>query len=153
MTLASTGFGSWAGQPQVGRRLFDVDPSEVGRAALEHGSRMHVADIMVVLGLVLTLISALSVLGWLMQQRLQPHRLVVFSRLGKALGLGLRDRWLLWRIARHEALPTPTALLLTPGTLGHAARRHALGQGRRRGPLALARAASIRRHLFGQPLP
>ncbi|MEM9883679.1 MAG: hypothetical protein AAF800_12265 [Planctomycetota bacterium] len=143
--------------PILAGRLFDGDPSEVGRYALERGSGLRVEDALVIFGTLLTLLSVISLLGWLRQQRVRPHRLVVFNRVGRDLGLTLTDRWLLWRIARDAGLPTPLALLLTPGTLGRHARDHLRrprknhGLNRPRRVHALARAASIRRHVFGRP--
>ncbi|MEM6459693.1 MAG: hypothetical protein AAF710_09925 [Planctomycetota bacterium] len=138
-------------------RLFDGDPAEVGRYAMERGSGLRVEDAMVIFGALLTLLSLISLLGWLRRQRVRPHRMVVFNRVGREMGLTLTDRRLLWRIARDAGLPTPLALLLTPGTLGRHARDHArqprknFWRDRPRRVHALARAASIRRHVFGPP--
>ena len=129
-------------------RLFTGDFSSVGRAAAE-GGRMHASDAMVVLGLLLTLVSGVSIAAWLSRQRLQPHRLVVFDRLAREAGLTLRQRWLLVRIGRFCELPTPLTLMLCPGTLGRCARRYAEATRRRGRSRRLAECASMRRHLFG----
>ena len=133
----------------VDGRLFTGDTSEVGLEAIRHGSRMQIEDGLVILGGLLTLVSALSLIGWLRQQRLRPHALMVFNRVAREAGLTWADRWLLWKVGRHGGLPTPLTLMLCPGTLGAYARRSARHSGRRRGTLDLARAASIRRYLFG----
>ncbi len=133
-------------------RLSDADLAEVGRHALNNSSRVRPEEILLLVGGLLTVLSLCSLVAWLSRQRLRPHTLVVFNRVAREAGLGLRDRLVLWRIARATALPTPLALLLCPGTLGHAARTYARHQRKRPGTLRLARAASIRRHLFGNPL-
>lgn len=130
-------------------RLFKGDPSQVGMEAIKNGSNLHVEDIMVIFGVILVLLSGLSLLGWVRQQRLRPHKLVVFNRVAREAGLNWTDRKLLWQIGKRVGLPTPLALMLCPGTLGHCARHYAHQRGKRRATLDLARAASIRRHLFG----
>ncbi|MEM9913671.1 MAG: hypothetical protein AAF911_01775 [Planctomycetota bacterium] len=130
-------------------RLFKGDPSQVGIEAIKNGSNLHVEDIMVVFGVLLVLLSSISLVGWLRQQRLRPHTLVVFNRVAREAGLNWGDRRLLWQIGRSLGLPTPLTLMLCPGTLGHCAREYAHQLGKRRGTFELARAASIRRHLFG----
>jgi hypothetical protein len=132
-------------------RLFKGDPADVGRAALEQGSGLRVEDAMILFGALITLVGLLSLFGWLRTLQVRPHGLMVFNRVGREAGLSWRDRRLLWQIGRSQALPTPLTLMLCPGTLGRLARDHARRQRRRPGTLALARAASIRRHLFASP--
>ena len=43
----------------------------------------------------------------------------LFLQLAEALGLGWRERWLLWRIARQQHLPSAITLLLSRQTLLH----------------------------------
>lgn len=133
----------------VDGRLFKGDPSQVGMEAIKNGSNLHVEDIMVVFGVLLVLLSGISLFGWLRQQRLRPHTLVVFNRVAREAGLNWGDRRLLWQIGKRVGLPTPLALMLCPGTLGQCARDYAKQHRKRRATLDLARAASIRRHLFG----
>jgi len=135
----------------VDGRLFKGSTSQVGIEAMNRGSNLHSEDILVIIGGLLTLTSTISLYGWLRQQRLRPHTLVVFNRVAREAGLSWPDRRLLWKISRAVEMPTPLALMLCPGTLGHAARRYARGASKRRGTLELAHAASIRRHLFGGP--
>lgn len=130
-------------------RLFKGDPSQVGMEAIKHGSNLHVEDVMVIFGVILVLLSGISLIGWLRQQRIRPHRLVLFNRVAREAGLNWGDRKLLWRIGQGAELPTPLALMLCPGTLGRCARDYARPRGKRRATHDLARAASIRRHLFG----
>lgn len=142
---------TWVEGLSVDGRLFKGDPGRVGAEAMKNGSNLHVEDIMVIFGLLLTLLAAISLFGWLRQQRIRPHALLVFNRVAREAGLDWADRRLLFRIGHGEGKPGPLALILSPGTLGHWARDHARQLGKRRGSLDLARAASIRRHLFGPP--
>ena len=131
-------------------RLFTADPAEVGRAAIERGSGMRAEDALIIIGGLITLLSLISLISWLRKQRIDAPAVLVFRRVAREAGLTRTDRQLLSRISRGQGLPTPLALMLSPGTLGHHARRHARGSRRKkRGVLDLARAASIRRHLFG----
>lgn len=134
-------------------RLFKGDPGDVGRAAIRDGSRLQSEDALIIVGGLLTLLSGISLVGWLARQRVRPHALWVFNRVARRAGLTRRDRWLLWRVGRAAGLPTPLTLMLCPGTLGRCARGVARDKARsgggRRATLDLARAASIRRYLFG----
>ncbi|MEM9417651.1 MAG: hypothetical protein AAGA25_01180 [Planctomycetota bacterium] len=140
---------SWDQLITADGRLFKGDPGEVGLHAINHGSNLHFEDIMVIFGALLVLLSGLSLVNWLRQQRIRPHRLVVFNRVAREAGLNWGDRVLLWRIGQTLGLPTPLTLMLCPGTLGHCGRQFVHPQSRGRAALNLARAASIRRHLFG----
>ncbi|MEM7624556.1 MAG: hypothetical protein AAF333_02890 [Planctomycetota bacterium] len=130
-------------------RLFTGDTAEVGLEAIRHGSRMQIEDGLVIFGGLLTLVSGLSLVGWLRRQRLRPHALLVFNRAAREAGLTWADRRLLWKVGRTMGLPTPLTLMLCPDTLGYYARQSARRSSSRRGTLDLARAASIRRYLFG----
>ena len=136
---------------RVDGRLFTGNPGDVGRAAIENGSRMRAEDTLIILGGLLVLVSVISLISWLRKLRLRPGAGRVFSQQARAMGLTRADRKLLCRISRAVSLPNPITLLLTPGTLGRCARDYARRQTRRRGTLDLARAASIRRYLFGPP--
>lgn len=140
---------SWIDGLSADGRLFKGDPGQVGLEAIKHGSNLHLEDVMVIFGLLLVLLSGISLVGWLRQQRLRPHKLVVFNRVAREAGLNWGDRRLLWQIGRGVGLPTPLTLMLCPGTLGRCAREYAHDHSRRRATFDLARAASIRRHLFG----
>jgi len=140
---------SWFDGLAADGRMFKGDPSQVGLEAIKNGSNLHLEDLMVIFGVILVLFSGLSLLGWLRHQRIRPHKLVVFNRVAREAGLNWGDRRLLWQIGRRVDLPTPLALMLCPGTLGRCARDYARAQRKRRATLDLARAASIRRHLFG----
>lgn len=133
----------------VDGRLFTGDISEVGLEAIRNGSRMQMEDGLVILGGLLTLVSGLSLIGWLRQQRLRPHALLVFNRAAREAGLTWADRRLLWKVGRGAGLPTPLTLMMCPETMGFYARQSARRSWTRRGTLDLARAASIRRYLFG----
>ncbi len=134
-------------------RLFTGDTSEVGRAAIENGSGMRAEDALIIIGGLITLISLISLIGWLRQQKLRPTAGVVFLQVARRLRLSLRDYWLLRRIGQFAGHPSPLALLMCPGTLGASARQFAHHQPRRRAAHTLSRAASVRRHVFGPPAP
>jgi hypothetical protein len=134
-------------------RLIKVDPAEVGRAAMERGSGMRTEDALIIVGGLITLLSLISLIGWLRQQRIEPTAGMVFRRVAREAGLTRSDRRLLGRIGHERGLTHPLTLMLCPGTLGRHARAYARARGRRRGSLDLARAASIRRHLFGPAEP
>lgn len=129
-------------------RLFKGELSEIGREAIR-GGRMQFEDILIIFGGLLTLMSGLSLVAWLRTQRLSRPAVWLFNQVARDTGLTRADRRLLRKISRRAELPTPLTLLLCPGTLGHHARRCARQDSVRRGTLDLARAASIRRYLFG----
>lgn len=86
------------------------------------------------------------------RQRSRPG--VIFHHLARGCGLSVADELLLWRVARQQALPTPTTLLLSARTLRHHARRYAAGLRRSRQRRIMARvwdirAALRRRHRMG----
>ena len=161
--LASApGPASWR---QAGARMVTADRSEIGRYAAEQGSRLNAEQGLLILGGLVVMISSASLVVWITRRRPPVPVVLLFNRLAREAGLGAGDRWLLYRIVRQQgriaqqqgrpprgrrraALLAP---LLCPGTLGAWARDHAHAQtGRRRHSAAqLARAASIRRHLFG----
>ena len=130
-------------------RLFTGDPAAVGRAAVENGSGMRAEDALIIVGGLITLVSLVSLIGWLRQQKLRPTTGMVFIKTARSLGLTLRDCRLLQQIGRSAGHDSGLALLLCPGTLGRCARGYARQLPRRRGVHALARAASVRRHVFG----
>lgn len=148
--MTETGGRVWGlGATLADGRLFTGDPAEVGRAALENGSGLRAEDALIIVGGLVTLVSLVSLIGWLRQQKLRPTAGLLFLQTARSLGLTLRDCWLLQRIARGSGHDSGLALLLCPGTLGRCARWHARQLPRGRGFADLARAASVRRHVFG----
>ena len=105
--------------------------------------------IMVAAGLLLLLISSLSLyrLWRTRDQRSTP--LLVFHRLAKQFGLSLRDQWLLYRIARQQTLPTPLTLMLARDTLEHHARAYAQGHTSARAQTLSQHIDTIAHTLFG----
>ena len=97
---------------------------------------------------------ALVVLGLWLWKRSQSRDLrtapiLTFRRVAAALGLGLSDQLMLIRIARHEALPSPLTLVLSPATLAHHASHYTERLSPPLRPHVLARVASISTALFG----
>jgi len=150
--ISPPGPGAWL---QAGARLVTADRSEIGRYAAEQGSRLNAEQGLLILGGLVVLISSASLVAWLTHRRPPVPAVVLFNRLAREAGLGAGDRWLLYCIARGHGRAAALAPLLCPGTLGAWARVHARNQRgpRRRRDARLARAASIRRHLFGPAAP
>jgi len=151
-TPAPGGPADWL---SAGARMVTADRSEIGRYAAEHGSRLDARQGLLILGGLVVLISSASLAAWLARRRPPVPVVLLFNRLGREAGLGPGDRWLLYRIARPHGRAASLAPLLCPGTLGAWARDHARSRTgpRRRRAARLARAASIRRHLFGDAPP
>ncbi|MEE9403518.1 MAG: hypothetical protein V3V20_01380 [Algisphaera sp.] len=151
--LHSSHPGVWL---HAGARLVTADRSEIGRYAATHGSRLDAKQGLMILGGLLVLLSSASLVAWLSTKRLPTPSLMLFNRLARDAGLGKGDRWLLYKMARRHRVPKhagPLTLLLCPGTLGTWSRHHVRQshRSRRHRATTLARAASIRRHLFAPP--
>ncbi len=135
----------------AGARLVTADRSEIGRYAAQRGSGLNAEQGLLILGGLVVLISSASLAAWLTRQRPPTPLPLLFNRLARESGLGPGDRWMLYRMSRGRGRAAVLAPLLCPETLGVWARHHArTHRGPRRLRAArLARAASIRRHLFG----
>jgi hypothetical protein len=115
------------------------------------GSGLSMWWIAIATGLLLTLIAVLSMRTIRDRAEAKSAPMLVFRRVAEHVGLGASDQWLLIRIARQQELPTPLALLLSPGTLTHHAAAYAAQQGDRKGRLTMLRVDAICRDLFGGP--
>ena len=71
------------------------------------------------IGATLVTIAVISARRWWLARHKDPSPMVLFSAICRKAGLGWRDRYLLWKIARTFNLPTPIALMLARGTLRH----------------------------------
>ncbi len=83
--------------------------------------------------------------AWVVMRMRSQDRLrqgPAYRRLSRALGLGRRDRTLVWLVAREARLPCPASLLISRGCFDHAARRSVSRPGRSR------RLAAIRQRVF-----
>lgn len=107
------------------------------------------AAILVCAGLLLLMAAAW---GWQRhkQRHLRSEPMLTFHQVAGSMGLSLKQQWLLVRIARGEALPTPLTLMLSSATLTHHARRFAESTGTRRPSAIGDEVASIGRVLFGK---
>ena len=107
------------------------------------------AAILVCVGLLLLLAAAW---GWQRhkQRHLRSEPMITFHQVAAKMGLSLKQQWLLVRIARSEALPTPLTLMLSSATLTHHADRFAKSAGTVRHPSVADDVASIARVLFGK---
>ena len=55
---------------------------------------------------------------------LRSKPMLIFHQIAREARVAPKDEWLLILIARHQALPTPLTLLLSPGTFNHHAHRY-----------------------------
>lgn len=102
------------------------------------------------LGGVLVAMSLLSLRAWWRMRDQRPAPLLTFLQVCRLIDLPWADRWLLWRIARRQHLPSPLTLLLCPVTLRHHGRAYAETVGLANPAGRLRRVASLRRRLFGE---
>jgi len=82
------------------------------------------AAVLICAGLLLLLTAAW---GWqrYKQRHLRSEPMLTFHQMATAMGLSLKQQWLLVRIARRQMLPTPLTLMLSSATLGHHAQQFA----------------------------
>jgi hypothetical protein len=101
------------------------------------------------LGSLALVIAAVAFYRWHRRRHERDRPLAVFYELAAIGRLSFSERYLLWRMARHQALPGPATLLFSPRTLRvHAA---AFVDGRWRGKQARVakRVRRIRQRLAG----
>ena len=72
--------------------------------------------LLIAVGALMLLISGLSIARWWKHRGEYSQPLQVFTQIAGFVGLGYRDQWLLWRIARRSSLASPLTLLLSPAT-------------------------------------
>lgn len=106
----------------------DEEPGKLVKAELKDVSK-HVNDgiqhdlpwelLLVGIGITLIAIVAISFRRWWLGRHQDPSPLALFSAIARKAGLGWRDRYLLWRIAKSFDLPTPITLMLSRGALRH----------------------------------
>jgi len=100
-------------------------------------------------GLLLTALGVWLLIRWWRKRHSRSRPWAVFLEVAQVAGLSVSDRWLLVRIARQQALPTPLTLLLSGRTLRLHAREFAAAQPPWRRAALMQRVASIRRDVFG----
>jgi hypothetical protein len=133
--------------PLLAQRLTSVTPAEVSKN-LGRGPLISVQWILVAIGLIITIISFISLLRWYRTRHLHPRPYTVFRQLACAQKLTLTQQWLLWRVARHQKLPNPITLMFCKRTLHHHVEDF-LDRAPRFSAALLARhVASIERKLF-----
>ena len=118
----------------------------------EHwGSRQVIAVewVLVAAGLLLLIIAALSLRSWWMTRHLRASPLRVFNQVAVKCGLTARERLLLWRIARHQGLPSPLTLMVCPITFGHHGRAYCRSRGSDVSS-QMRQLARLRRRLFAE---
>ncbi len=143
--------------PETASRALDRPPrDEVFRQIAEHWDGQAVLPlpwVLIGMGLLLLLLSGLSLAHWWRRRDSRPAPWRVFCRVSHELGLEWSQRWLLWRIARRQGLPTPLALLISPGTLTHHAEAYAAACGARRARAVRDRAQRMCVTLFPDAAP
>lgn len=83
------------------------------------------------------------------QQHLRSKPLRTFRCFASSMHLSLADQWLLFRIARRQALPTPLTLMLSDTTLHHYAHRYIQAIHPARRMAVLTHVTTISQQLFG----
>jgi len=78
--------------------------------------------LLIAAGLVLLLLSGLSIANWWKHRGEHAHPLLVFSHTAQMVGLSYRQRWTLVWLARHQSLASPITLMLSPTTFDHHAK-------------------------------
>ncbi|GAB4108761.1 MAG: hypothetical protein Kow00105_16530 [Phycisphaeraceae bacterium] len=104
-------------------------------------------------GLVLLLLSVVSIVHLFRHRHNNPHPLWVYLTAARIAGLGLLDQWVLFRIARRQGLATPLTLLLSPGTFDHHVKACVDARSAWRRETLRRRAQRIRERLFSDLSP
>jgi hypothetical protein len=81
---------------------------------------------------------------------LRSKPMLIFHQIARETGVGPKDEWLLIKVARQQVLPTPLALLLSPGTFDHHVRRYLLTVSPKRLPQVSERLGQLGRFLFSE---
>ena len=79
---------------------------------------------------------------------LRSKPMVIFHQIARQAGIAPGDEWLLVRIGRQQALPTPLTLLLSPGTFNHYAQAYLRALPARRRSRLTGRIDRLSWHLF-----
>ena len=109
-----------AGDQDKQTTMTTVAPSDVSKA-VNSGARydMPWELLLVGIGATLMVIVVISIRRWWISRHNDPSPMVLFTAIARKTGLGWRDRYLLWRIAKTFDLPTPITLMLSRGALRH----------------------------------
>lgn len=106
--------------PEKQKALTTVAPSDVSEQfnqGIQHDLPWEL--LLAGIGATLVTIVIVSLRRWWQSRHEDPSPIVLFSAIARRAGLGWRDRYLLWRMARAFDLPTPIALMLARGALRH----------------------------------
>ncbi|MEM6256732.1 MAG: hypothetical protein AAGI37_00290 [Planctomycetota bacterium] len=101
------------------------------------------------IGATLVTIVVISLRRWWHHRHTDPSPPVLFSAIARRAGLGWRDRYLLWRMARTFDLPTPIALMLARGSLRHYSQLYLSNRSAGSQRRSAQRLAAIEDALFG----
>ena len=83
---------------------------------LNSGSLISSHWLIIAAGLVLLLLSMLSIMQWWQHRHEHSHPWLVYLSAARFAGLGLRHQWTLFWVARQQHLTSPLTLMLAPGT-------------------------------------
>lgn len=117
-TLSMSALAQTSSEPSV---LVDRDKLQAVSDAINDGIQhdMPWELLLVGIGATLSTIVLVSLRRWWLNRHQSPSPTVLFNAIARKAGLGWRDRFLLYRIARSSHLPNPITLLLARGTLRH----------------------------------
>jgi hypothetical protein len=108
----------------------------------EHRARMDSGDLVLLLTAFVVVFTVLWLVARWSERRVRnDSSLELFWTLTKTHGIGWRDRWLLWRLARAKRLAEPALLFLDPRLTAPQSSHHLA-------PQATARLKALRRRLF-----
>jgi len=98
---------------------------------------------------VLLVLAILVIRQWYQNRPADPKSSTIFRRLAGELHLGLRDQWLLVRIARHQKLPSAITLLLNRKTFAYHAKAYIADLAEIRRPGVAQAVENLMKRVFG----
>lgn len=100
------------------------DLSVVSQHASDTAGLIPTHWLLIAAGVVLLILSGLSIANWWKHRGEHAHPLLVFSTTAQLAGLSYRNQWTLLRMAHHQSLRSPLTLMLSPDTFDHHARAY-----------------------------
>ena len=132
------------------KRLVDAETRDISDAFVNQTDSVIPVELLIAaIGLLLIVVALISAFRFWKSRHDNPHPLLVFHRLAKTAQLTLREQWLLYRIARRQALPSPITLLVSPRTLRLHANAYARGLNENAAKRCDQVVAALSQHLFG----
>lgn len=103
------------------------------------------------MGVMAMLVGAVWLRRLYLHRKLHPGPGPIFRNIARSIGLASQDRWLLWRIASRQHLPSPLTLMFSSGTLDYHADRYVQSLPEYRREQVRRRIATIGKLLFEPP--